>query len=50
MHAQVCECVCISRVLDQNGVSQACHIVEIYYSGLEPSICMCMSARCVLMW
>ena len=27
----------MSRVLDQNGVSQACYIVEIYHSGMEPS-------------
>ena len=26
-----------SRVPDQNGISQACCIVEIYHSGLEPS-------------
>ena len=29
---------CISRVLDQNGISQACCIIKIYHSGLEPSI------------
>ena len=28
----------ISRVPDLNGISQACYIVEIYHSGLEPSI------------
>ena len=28
----------ISRVPDQNGVSQAWYIVEIYHSGLKPSI------------
>ena len=28
----------ISRVADQNGTSQACSIVEIYCSGLEPSV------------
>ena len=28
----------ISRVPDQNGISQACHIVEIHHSGPEPSI------------
>ena len=28
----------ISRVPDQSGVSQVCYIVEIYHSGLEPSI------------
>ena len=26
-----------SRVPDQNGISQACYIVEIYHSGPEPS-------------
>ena len=26
------------RVPDQNGISQACRIVEIYHSGPEPSI------------
>ena len=35
---------CISRVLDQSGISQACYIVEIYNSGLEPSIC-CLFAQ-----
>ena len=29
----------ISRVLDQNGIFQACYVVEIYHSSLEPSIC-----------
>ena len=29
----------ILRVPDQNGISQACFIVEIYHSGPEPSIC-----------
>ena len=28
----------IMRVSDQNGISQACYIVEIYHSGPEPSI------------
>ena len=28
----------ISRVPDQNGISQACYIVMIYHSGQEPSI------------
>ena len=28
----------ISRVPDQNGVSQTCFIVEKHHSGLEPSI------------
>ena len=28
---------CTSRVPDQNRISQACYIVEIYHSGLEPS-------------
>ena len=28
----------ISRVPDQNGVSLACYIVEIYLSGLETSV------------
>ena len=27
----------ISRVPDQNGVSQACYTVEIHHSGPEPS-------------
>ena len=31
-------CGLISRVPDQNGVSQAWHIVEIHYSGWKPSI------------
>ena len=30
--------MCIQRVPDQNGVSQECYILEIYHSGLEPSI------------
>ena len=29
----------ILRVRDQNGISQACYIVEIYHSGPESSIC-----------
>ena len=29
---------CVSRVPDQNGMSQACYIVKIYHSGPEPSI------------
>ena len=33
---------CISRVPDQSGISQACYIVEIYHSGLEPSIYQCI--------
>ena len=33
--------VCISRVPDQNGVSQAGYIVEIYHSGRKPSIYKC---------
>ena len=28
----------ISRVPDQNGVSQACYTVEIYHSAPEPSM------------
>ena len=41
------ECMCvfsyllntyISRVPDQNGISQACYLVEIYHSGPRPSI------------
>ena len=28
----------ISRIPDQNGISKACYMVEIYHSGLEPSI------------
>ena len=31
---------CISRVPDQNGVSQAWYIVEIRHSGRKPSIYM----------
>ena len=31
--------IIISRVLDQNSISQACYIVEIHHSGPEPSIC-----------
>ena len=31
-------CCCISRVPDQNDVSQARHIVEIHHSGRKPSI------------
>ena len=31
-------CIGISRVLGQNGVSQAWHIVEIHHSGWKPSI------------
>ena len=31
----------ISRVPDQNGVSQAGYIVEIHHSGREPSIFVC---------
>ena len=30
----------ISRVPDQNGISQTCYIVEIYHFGPELSICM----------
>ena len=29
--------LCISRVPDQNGVSQAWYVVEIHHSGQEPS-------------
>ena len=31
----------VSRVLDQKGISQACYIVQVYYSGLEPSQYKC---------
>ena len=30
---------CVSRVLNQNGISQACYIIKIYLSGLEPLVC-----------
>ena len=30
----------VSLSRDQNGVSQACYIVEIYHSDLEPSLCL----------
>ena len=33
------DCGNISRVLDHNGISQACYIVEMYHSGPDPSIC-----------
>ena len=35
--------ICMSnmwRVLDKSGISQACYIVEISHSGLEPSMCV----------
>ena len=35
----------ISRVPDQNGISQACFIVEIYHSGPEPSICKAVQSE-----
>ena len=35
--------VCISRVPDQNGVSQAWYLVEIHHSGWKPSILACVS-------
>ena len=28
----------ISRIPDQNGISQACYIIEVYHSGREPLI------------
>ena len=43
--ADICEafrchtCAYISRVPDQNDTSQACYIIEIYQSCLEPLIC-----------
>ena len=37
----------ISRIPDQNGISQACYIVEIYHSGPESSISWCGSSICV---
>ena len=37
----------ISRVPDQNGVSQARNIVEMYHSGQEPLICT-LSRRVLL--
>ena len=36
--------VCISRVPHQNGISQACYIVEIYHSGPEPLILLLIVA------
>ena len=30
----------MSRVPNQNGVSQACYMVEIYHSGPEPMKCV----------
>ena len=33
---------CIWRVPEQNGISQAFYVVEIYHSGVEPSICDCL--------
>ena len=39
----VCAHVHVSRVPDQNGISQACYIVEIYHSGPDP--CMCVYNR-----
>ena len=30
------------RVPDQNGISQLYNMLEIYHSGLEPSILFCM--------
>ena len=44
-------CLHNSRVTDQNGVSQACYVVEIYHSGLEPSnysSCRRADERCLL--
>ena len=29
----------MSRVPDQNGISQACYRIEIYHSGPETSMC-----------
>ena len=38
----------ISRVPDQNGVSQACYIVEIFHSGSEPLKCSVLIAKLVV--
>ena len=35
----LCGCMYISRVPEQNGVSQAWYIVKIYHSGWKPSMC-----------
>ena len=48
----VCQLVCslcTSRVPGQNGISQACYIVEIYHSGPEPStfILHCLDSQAV---
>ena len=32
---------CILRIPDQNGINQACYIVEIHHSGMKRSICFC---------
>ena len=36
------------RVPDQNGISQACYIVEIHHSGPEPSILRLQTGHCGL--
>ena len=33
----------ISRVSNQNGISQQWYIVKIHHSGREPSICICLT-------
>ena len=35
----------ISRVPNQNGVSQVWYIVEVHHSGRKPSIFMCMTVN-----
>ena len=35
-----------SRVPDQNGISQACYIVEIHHSGLKPSKWLLLLVGC----
>ena len=37
-----------SRVPNQNGVSQACYIVEIHHSGRKPSICAQIGPQFIL--
>ena len=48
VHVQVS--VCISKVVDQRGISQTCYVVEMYHSGRELSICslqIYFVSRCV---
>ena len=39
VESSMCSTEHMSRVLDQNGVSQLYHMLEIYSSGPEPSMC-----------